>query len=342
MKPYTLIIEEETFAFSAENPTGTRGGGSRGGDCTKLSPTVAIGPGDTVTLVDAEGPGVIQNMWFTGYVGHYFILRIYWEEETSPSVEAPLSAFFGCAYDENLLDRDGNYPVLNAAVMLVAPGRGFNCFFEMPYKRRCRITMENVGPKEEHLYYIITGARRRVPENIGYFHASYRQAHPVTKGKSYTVIDGIQGRGQFLGVTLAVGMNGNNTCWVEGEARMYIDEDVYPSIHYTGTEDYFTGSYGFGNDISRKQYQTFSALYSGLFAILGDNREFYNGQQRFLLYRFHVPDPIHFTSSFRMTLDNMGWTGPRYDDYTSVAYWYQTLPFARLKELPPVEEMCMK
>ena len=74
----------------------------------------------------------------------------------------------------------------------------------------------------------------------------------------------------------------------------------------------------------------------------GDNREFYNGQQRFLLYRFHVPDPIHFEESFRMTIDNMGWTGPRYDDYTSVAYWYQSLPSARLKALPEDSEMCMR
>ena len=159
---------------------------------------------------------------------------------------------------------------------------------------------------------------------------------------SENIIDGICGKGQFLGVTLATGMNGNNTCWVEGEARMYIDDDQYPSIHYTGTEDYFTGSYGFGNDIYRKQYQTFSGHYSGLFAILGDNRESYNGQQGFLLYRFHVPDPIHFEKSFRMTIDNMGWTGPRYDDYTSVAYWYQSLPSAKLKALPEDSDMCMR
>ena len=342
VKPYALITDARTFAFSAENPTGTRGGGSRGGDCTKLSPTVTVPAGRTVTLVDVDGPGVIQNMWFTGYIGHHFILRMYWDGQEIPSVEAPLSAFFGCAYDENLVDRDGRYPVLNSAVMLVAPGRGYNCFFEMPFRKHCRITIENRGDRDEALYYIITGCREDVPENAGYFHAAYRQAHHVQKGKSYTVIDGIRGKGQFLGVTLAAGMNGNNTCWVEGEARMYIDGDRYPSIHYTGTEDYFTGSYGFGNDICIKQYQTFSGHYSELYAILGDSRQNYNGQQRFLLYRFHVSDPIHFDEDFRMTLDNLGWTGPRYDDYTSVAYWYQTLPTASQRALPPDDEMCMR
>lgn len=81
MKPFTLLSDDLSFAFSAENPTGTRGGGSRGGDCTKLSPTVAVKAGETVTLADIKGSGMIQNMWFTGYVGHSFILRIYWEDQ---------------------------------------------------------------------------------------------------------------------------------------------------------------------------------------------------------------------------------------------------------------------
>ena len=145
-----------------------------------------------------------------------------------------------------------------------------------------------------------------------------------------------------VGVTLATGMNGNNTCWVEGEAKMYIDDDQYPSMNYTGTEDYFCGSYGFGNDIILNNYQTFSGMYTGLFAIMGDNREFYNGQQRFLLYRFHEKDPVYFSKNFKMTIDNLGWTGPRYDDYTSVAYWYLEKPSKLAKELPSDEEMVMK
>lgn len=152
MNNYCMIQNSKTFAFSAENPTGVRAGGSQGGDCTKLRPTVTIPAGETVTLVDAAGPGVIQHMWFTGYVGHHFIIRMYWDDQEYPSVEAPLSAFFGCAYDENFVDRDGKYPVLNSAMMLVAPGRGYNSYFEMPFHKRARITMENRGDKDENLY----------------------------------------------------------------------------------------------------------------------------------------------------------------------------------------------
>ena len=341
MKLYR-IKNRQSFGFSAENPTGQKNGGTKGKDCEKLRPCIQIAPGETVTLCDTDGPGMITHIWFTGYVGHSFVMRIYWENEEFPSVEAPISAFFGCAYDENFKDRDGNYIVLNSAKILTAPGRGFNSYWEMPFHKHCRITMENRSKKEETLYYMISGWYGEIPQDAGYFHAAYRQEHPVTKGRAYTIIDGIEGRGCFAGVTLATGMNGNNTCWVEGEAKMYIDDDQYPSMNYTGTEDYFCGSYGFGNDIILNRYQTFSGMYTGLFAIMGDNREFYNGQQRFLLYRFHEKDPVYFSKNFKMTIDNLGWTGPRYDDYTSVAYWYLEKQSKLAKELPSDEEMVMK
>lgn len=331
-----------TFGFSAENPTGSRNGGTRGKDCEKLNPTVNIRPGETVTLCEIDGPGMITHMWFTGYIGHGFILRIYWDNKEFPSVEAPLSAFFGCAYDENFADKDGKYPVLNSSMILVAPGRGYNSYFEMPFKKHCKITVENRKAETEGLYYMISGWLGELPDTIGYFHAAYRQEHPVQKGRSYVVLDNVEGRGKFLGVSLAVGVNGHNTCWVEGEAKMYIDGETYPSMNYTGTEDYFCGSYAFGNDIAIKKYQTYSAPYVGLYAILGSSEEQYNAQKRFMLYRFHVKDEIYFQKSFKMTMDNLGWTGPRYDDYTSTAYWYldspSKLPFA----LPGHYDLTMK
>lgn len=170
--------------------------------------------------------------------------------------------------------------------------------------------MENRGEKAETLFYMISGWYGEIPENSGYFHATYRQEHPVQKGRSYVILDGVHGKGCFAGVTLASGMNGHNTCWVEGEAKMYIDGDTYPTMNYTGTEDYFCGSYGFGNDIYLNRYQTFSGLYTGLYAILGDTKEMYNHQKRFMLYRWHVKDPVYFDEDFKMTIDNLGLDGP--------------------------------
>ena len=162
------------------------------------------------------------------------------------------------------------------------------------------------------------------------------------KGRSYTVIDGIEGKGCFAGLTLASGVNGNSTCWVEGEAKMYIDGEDYPSMNYTGTEDYFCGSYAFGNDIPPHKYAPFSGLYAGMFSVMGGVGERYNTQQRFQLYRWHIKDPIYFDKSFRMVLDNLGWTGPRYDDYTTAAFWYLDQPKKLPVTLPADHEMIMK
>jgi len=336
------LMDRQTFAFSAENPTGTRNGGTKGKDCEKLNAFLQIQPGETVTLCAADGPGMITHMWFTGYIGHSFILRMYWDDAEYPSVEAPLSAFFGMAYDENFADVDGKYPTLNSALMLVAPGRGYNSYFEMPFLKNCRITMENRSGEMKTLYYMITGWKGAIPDGAGYFHAVYRQEHPVQKGRSYVVLDGVKGRGRFIGLTLASGMNGHNTCWVEGEAKMYIDGEQYPSLNYTGTEDYFCGAYAFGNDIELHKYQTFQGLYVGMHAILGDTSAMYNAQKRFLLYRWHVKDEINFNDGFRMVMDDLGWTGPRYDDYTSVAYWYGEKPSALPFELPSDHDLIMR
>lgn len=338
---YTLF-DRQTFGFSAENLTGTRNGGTRGGDCEKLNAYIRINPGENATLCETDGPGMLTHMWFTGYIGHSFILRIYWDGADEPSVEAPLSAFFGMAYDENFADIDGRYPTLNSALMLVAPGRGYNSYFEMPFRKGCRVTMENRSADVQTLYYMISGWKGALPENTGYFHAVYRQEHPVQKGRSYVVLDGITGKGRFVGATLAVGLNGHNTCWMEGEAKMYIDGEQYPSLNYTGTEDYFCGAYAFGNDIELHRYQPFQGLYVGMHAILGDTSAIYNAQKRFLLYRWHVKDEIWFGISFRMVMDNLGWNGPRYDDYTSVAYWYADRPYRLPFSLPDDKELIMR
>ena len=198
---YMQVAPRSSFAFSAENPTGARNGGSKGADCEKLRPCIDIAPGETALLCDTDGPGILTHIWFTGYVGHGFILRIYWDNAEQPSVEAPISAFFGCAYDEQFADRDGRYPVLNSAMVLVAPGRGLNCYWQMPFRKHCRVTMENRGNKPETLYYMISGWKGEIPVNSGYFHALYRQEHPVQKGRAYTAADGIHGEGVFVGLS---------------------------------------------------------------------------------------------------------------------------------------------
>ena len=347
----SLPRKGRTFAASSENPTAKKGGGSKGSDVEKLNPCTFLAPGETLTLLDIDGPGTVRQMWMGGVPSWHFILRIYWDGSENPSVEAPLPSFFGYAYYDNVRDINGNFPTLNSALISVAPCRGFSCYFKMPFKKHCKITVENRSKHDcRNLYYTITGNLEEVPEETLYFHASYRQSLPVTAGKAHTIIDGIEGHGNFLGVTLATGINGNNGCWVEGEAKMYIDGDIYPSINYTGTEDYFCGSYAYGYDMIGK-YQPFSNLYAGCFAIMGGEIKDrsvsnYNVQPRFMSYRWHVPDPIHFEKDFKMTLLNMGIkphdeTFGRRDDMISVAYWYQNLTNKPLAPLPSDEEVSL-
>ena len=342
---YRIPKHRETFMYSAENPTGSHNGGSRGEDCEKLQSCFVVEPGKTLTLVDTDGPGIITHIWLGGKMNHSHILRIYWDNCEQPSVEAPVSAFFGNAYDENIRDRDENLIVLNSEKILLAPYASYNSYWEMPFYKHCKITLENRSDKVMYAFYAITGWKGELPEDCGYFHATYRQERPVTRGRAYEVLQIPNGKGCFAGVMFAAGLNGISWIWVEGEVKMYIDGDVYPTINYTGTEDYFCGSYAFGNDTPHDNYQTYSGQYVGMYAVLGNSLHKYLAQQRLLLYRWHVKDAIYFDKSFRMTMDNGSREGihlPRYDDYTSVAFYYLTEPQGVPYELPPDIELRMR
>lgn len=332
-----------SFTFSPENPAGAKGGGSKGSPKEKLQAFFRVAPGETITLVDVNGPGMIQSMWFGGELSQAFIFRAYWDHQEYPSVEAPLGAFMGVGYTASCFEKDMHFPTLNSAMILVAPYRGANSYWKMPFAKHCRITLENKSNKEMKTFYSITGYCGEIPEDSGYFHASYRHARPVADGSDYIVIDGIKGRGHFAGVSLAVGTNGANGCWVEGEPKMFIDGDTWPTINFTGTEDYFGSSYAFGYDKGIQHYQTYSGLYSGMFALMGSEAPMYTYQPRFMLYRWHIPDPIVFEHDFKMTMQHIHYSQYgicyRHDDYASVAYWYQTLPSEPLKALPPIEEI---
>ncbi len=333
MFDFLSVTSAESFLFTAENPTGTKGGGTAGIN-DKPHGHRFIEAGETYTLAEVDGPGKIEQIWFTGSVSRRLILRMYWDNQEHPSVEVPLPAFFGWAFDDNFKTVDGNYPHLNSLMMMTAPAMGCSCYWPMPFQRHCRITIENRHAERLGIYYAISGSKGPQPADHGYFHATYRQAHPCLPHENYTIVDGIKGQGQFVGVSMAVGLNGTNECWCEGETRMYIDGDKTPTLHYTGTEDYFGGAHAFGNDHCLRKYQAYSGAHVGMYAVCGNPGEFYNGQQRFLMYRWHISDPVRFKEDFRMTLDNFGFSGPRYDDFRSVAYWYQTLPSAPLAPLP--------
>ena len=189
--------------------------------------------------------------------GHwrFQILRIYWDGEATPSVEAPVGDFFASGW--------GKHGQISSLAVAVNPGSAFNSYWTMPFRKSCRMTITNVGPKDVTLYYQITYALTDVPEDAAYFHAQFRRVNPLSYKSVYTVLDNVKGEGHYVGTYLAWGVK-NNGWWGEGEIKFYMDGDnEFPTICGTGTEDYFGGAYDFENQETHR-YQEFTTPYTGL------------------------------------------------------------------------------
>ena len=210
----------------------------------------------------------------------------------------------------------------------------------MPFRKRCRITLENIGRKTYNTFYQINYTLTDVPDDAAYFHAQFNRVNPVQYMEDYTILDGVEGWGHYVGTALQVGLNGANGWWGEGEIKFFIDDDKYPTICGTGTEDYFCGSFDWVVD---GKYMPYNTPYAGMFFIWQPDGLF-TSQQRFSMYRWHIPDPIRFEKNLKVTLQDLGWRSdikflPRQDDFASTAYWYQTLPTARFPCLPPLDRL---
>lgn len=338
------LSDAKSRSICPENFTGEKGGACQATEGTgahaardlgkgwKISPSINIAPGETALLADIEGPGAIQHIWMTPTGNWRFsILRFYWDDEETPSVECPVGDFFGCGW--------GEFAQLTSAPVCVNPGSAFNCYWEMPFRKRCRVTMENIADEQMTLYYQIDYTLTEVPEDCAYFHAQFRRTNPIPWKTDYTVIDGVQGKGHFVGMYLAWGMN-NNGWWGEGEVKLYLDGDeTYPTIASTGLEDYFGGSYNFDPTPKHDQaYVTYTTPYAGFHQVIRPSSD-YQTQFRMGMYRFHVMDPVRFEQALRIDVQALGWGyNGRWlhvqDDVASVAYWYQTLPAAAFPPLP--------
>jgi hypothetical protein len=260
-------------------------------------------------------------------------LRIYWDDSENPSVECPVGDFFACGW--------GEFAQISSLAVCVNPGSAFNCYWEMPFRKKCRITLTNLAESEMVLYYQINYVLTEIPDDSAYFHAQFRRVNPLPYQEVYTIVDGIAGNGHYVGTYVAWGSN-NSLWWGEGELKFYLDDDEYPTICSTGLEDYFCGSYNFDPSEKHDQgYVTYTTPYAGFHQVIRP-RDDYHTQMRFGLYRWHIVDPIRFESNLRVTMQALGWGRngrylPLRDDIASVAFWYQTLPQAPFPALPDRE-----
>jgi hypothetical protein len=337
------LSEAQTRSISPENFSGAPGQAGRATQGTganaardlgvgwKISPSVQIGAGETFVLAAIDGPGAVQSMWFTGRkLGRATILRAYWDDQSQPSVECPLPDFFTASW--------GRFAQVSSVAVTVNPNNGLNCFWEMPFRKSARFTLENRASESVICYYQINYTLTDIPEDAAYFHAQFRRTNPLPYKGVYTVLDGVSGAGQYVGTYLAVGVT-NNGWWGEGEIKFFLDGDAdFPTICGTGTEDYFGGAYDWDVD---HQYVTYTTPFLGMHQVLRPDG-LYQSQTRFGMYRWHIPDPIRFRRDLRVTLQALGWRGdgrylPLQCDIASVAYWYQTLPTTIFPVLPGVD-----
>jgi hypothetical protein len=343
----SLLSRAKTRSISAENFDGSKGGGARattgiGADSArelgvgwKVSPCITLEPLSTVTLAEIEGPGAIQHFWITVHpkVWRSLVLRMYWDGEETPSVETPLGDFFCNGWGERCN--------VNSLPVAVNPAGGFNSYWEMPFRKSARITIENLSDDSvEGFFYQFDYTLTEVPENAAYFHAQWRRSNPLGEVPEHTLLDGVKGYGHYVGTYIAWGSN-NNAWWGEGEIKFYLDgDDEFPTICGTGTEDYFGGAWAF--EQPQGQYGTYSTAFLGLPQVTKPDG-LYRSQQRFGMYRWHIMDPIRFEEDLRVTIQALGWRSsqggkPRYlplrDDIASLSLWYQQEPHAPFPELP--------
>lgn len=331
LKDLSKIQNYETRSISAENFTGEKGKGGMATEGTgahwarelgqgwKISPSISIPAGETFELANITGPGEIRHIWVTDNctVNRQLILRIYWDDSDTPSVETPLCDFFASAEYQQ-------YSQLTSLAVCVNPRRAFNCYWNMPFYKNARVTLENIYNADIIVYYQIDYILRDLEPGMGYFHAQFRRTNPVKYMDDYTILDNVQGNGHYVGTYMFWGVN-NNGWWGEGEIKFFLDGDTnFPTICGTGTEDYFCGSYDF--DV-KNQYVEYNTPYCGLSKVMRPDG-LYMSNTRFSMYRWHITDPIYFKSDIRVTIQDLGWRYdkrylPQQDDISSVAFWYQ-------------------
>lgn len=347
-----LLREGKSRSINWENRNGEKGKGGMAasglGPSRKGSPCIPLlKAGETITLAETDGPGVIQHIWMTvtnavsernRYILRDLVLRFYWDKETAPSVESPLGDFFCCGFG-------ASYSVSSLPIA-VNPTRGFNSYFSMPFRKSMKITLENQCDEDvsAFFYQVDYCLLPELPQETGYFHAKWRRQRLTEKAKDYVILDNVKGKGQYVGTYMA--LTALERYWYgEGEVKFYLDGDRdYPTICGTGTEDYFGGAWSFATQKNGKTVEnTFCTPYLGYPYYSHHDTEIHNDyhnddmmpQRSF--YRWHIMDPVLFDEDIRVTIQQIGVSHgglfERQDDVATVAYWYQAEPHVPFEPL---------
>jgi len=261
-----------------------------------------VAPGQTHVLLDEKGPGIITHIWITflgpepqdwaknGSANHQeMLLRMYWDGNRRPAVEAPLGDFFANCF--------GQRREVISLPVVVEDGDAYNCFWQMPFRKSARIEVVNQSEKPiSLLYYNIDWIKKKsLPKDTPYFYAQYRQEYPVEHGKDYVVLE-TRGKGHYVGTVLAV--RTRSPAWFgEGDEKIYIDGEAKASILGTGTEDYFLSAWG----LKTTSTPYFGVPFFDQWGIIGGHTS---------AYRWHINDPIVFNTGIKVSFEHFGWIAP--------------------------------
>ncbi len=318
---------------------------------------IILPPNEMATLCDVAGAGIIRHIWCTmatrdnPFYARTTVLRMFWDDAPTPCVEAPIGDFFGIGHA--IVKDFWSLPLS----MSPQDGRGFNCFFPMPFVSRARIEVANESDQGMIFYYYVDYEEHdRIDDNLARFHAQWHRENPTRgwgegrydddpasghfgelrkkvwstpnlDGEDNYVILEATGRGHYVGCNLNIDCFSRqmNDWYGEGDDMIFIDGDVWPpTLHGTGTEDYFNTAFSPRTE--------FCAPYHGVTVYSGTDEWPWKGKNS--LYRFHIEDPIMFKKSIRVTIEH-GHANSLSSDYSSTAYWYQTEPHAPFPTLLP-------
>lgn len=288
-------------------------------------------------LADIDGPATITYFWITTDLAELrrLILRVWWDDEATPSIEVPLGDFFAMGHDSS------PHHVTSLPVV-VAPTRALNCWWQMPFRRHARFTLTNEGGEDADVVaFKLMFQRGEVGPAARYLHAQWRRSTTTRDVPEHTILDGVTGSGIYVGTAISW-TSASGGWWGEGEAKFFIDgDDPYPTICDTGTEDYFGGAWCYYDNLQdNKVEQPFSAPFIGLPLATTGGPE---APRRFSLYRWHLLDPIGFSQDLKVTIQALGWYPdrtyqPLTDDIASTAFWYQSEPHGDFPVLPALRQ----
>jgi len=282
---------KRTVWISPENINGDINNGGKSNKGAKGSAFITLKAGDTLNIMDFKGAGIINRIWLSGTIPRNSIqsrlikIEMFWDNDSIPAVSVPISDFFGTGF--------GVSRVFENELFSSPEGRSFNSYVQMPFRKAAKIRLINESDSHSLIWYDINLTSYKKIKKCFYFHAYWNRETKTKLGSDYTILPKINGKGRFLGVNLSILGDSlyKNTWFGEGEVKMYLDDDKeFPSLVGTGTEDYIGSGWGQGQYANRYQGSLLS----------NSNHDIY------VFYRYHIPDPIFFNKSCRITLQQIG------------------------------------